>query len=91
VLRLHRLLYHSYNLVPNPIDRYSLGDRSKGLARDSDGGLTFYLQHDSPGEEKESNWLPAPEGPFNLFMRLYQPHQDVIAAKWEAPPMQKVG
>lgn len=64
-------MYSNYNLVPNPIDRYSLGDRSKGLKRDSDGGLSFYIQHESPGEEKDSNWLPAPEGPFNLFLRLY--------------------
>jgi hypothetical protein len=81
----------NYNLVPNPIDRYSLGDRTKGLKRDSDGGLTFYVQQDSPGEEKESNWLPAPEGPFFVILRMYQPHQEVIDAKWAAPPMEKVG
>jgi hypothetical protein len=84
-------MYANKNLVPNPIDRYSLGDRSKGLKRDSDGGLTFYIQHDSPGEEKESNWLPAPEGSFYLFMRMYQPHQEVIDATWAAPPVEKVG
>jgi hypothetical protein len=84
-------MYSNYNLVPNPIDRYSLGDRSKGLKRDSDGGLTIYIQHESPGEEKESNWLPAPEGVFNLYMRMYQPHQEVVDAKWAAPPVQKVG
>jgi len=84
-------MYANYNLVPNPIDRYSLGDRSKGLKRDSDGGLTIYIQHDSPGEEKESNWLPAPEGTFNLFMRMYQPRQEVLDAKWAAPPVEKVG
>jgi hypothetical protein len=84
-------MYSNYNLVPNPIDRYSLGDRSKDLKRDSDGGLTIYIQHDSPGEEKESNWLPAPEGTFNLFMRMYQPHQEVIDAKWVAPSVEKVG
>jgi hypothetical protein len=84
-------MYSNYNLVANPIDRYSLGDRSKGLKRDIDGGLTFYIQHESPGEEKEINWLPAPEGPFVLILRMYQPHQEVIDAKWEAPPLQNVG
>jgi hypothetical protein len=84
-------MYSNYNLVPNPIDRYSLGDRSKGLKRDSDGALTIYIQHDSPGEEKESNWLPAPEGAFYLLLRMYQPHQEVIDAKWAAPPVEKVG
>jgi len=78
------------NLVPNPIDRYALGDRSKDMKRDSDGGLNIYIQHGSPGEEKESNWLPAPGGPFYLVLRMYQPHQEVIDAKWEAPPVQKV-
>jgi hypothetical protein len=81
----------NYNLVPNPIDRYSLGDRTKGLKRDSDGGLTFYVQHESPGEDEESNWLPAPDGPFFVILRMYQPHQEVIDAKWAAPPAQKVG
>ena len=84
-------MYANMNLVPNAIDRYSLGDRTKGLKRDSDGGLTIYMQHDSPGEEKESNWLPAPEGTFNLFMRMYQPRQEVLDAKWVAPSVEKVG
>jgi hypothetical protein len=84
-------MYSDYNLVPNPIDRYSLGDRSRGLKRDSDGGLTIYVQHDSPGEEKESNWLPAPGGPFNFYMRMYQPRQEVLEATWAAPPVEKVG
>jgi hypothetical protein len=48
-------MYSNYNLVPNPIDRYSLGDRSEGLQRDPEGGLTFYFQHESPGAEKEPN------------------------------------
>ena len=79
------------NLVPNQIDRYALGDRSKDVKRDSDGGLNIYIQHGSPGEEKESNWLPAPEGPFYLVLRMYQPHQEVIDATWAAPRVEKVG
>jgi hypothetical protein len=81
----------NYNLVPNPIDRFSLGDRSKGLKRDSDGGLSIYIQHETPGEDKESNWLPAPESPFFVIMRMYQPRQEVLEATWAAPPVEKVG
>jgi hypothetical protein len=84
-------MYSNYNLVPNPIERYSLGDRSGGLRRDPEGGLAFYLQHESPGAEKEPNWLPAPEGPFFLILRMYQPHPEVVDAVWEAPPVRKVG
>ncbi len=60
-----------YNLVANPIDRYSLGDRS-GMKLDADGGLgTIHVQKDSPGPDKESNWLPAPDGQFFLILRTY--------------------
>ena len=57
-------------LVANPINRYALGDRSH-LAFDADGGLTLYIQSDSPGKDKESNWLPAPQNAgFKLALRL---------------------
>jgi hypothetical protein len=84
-------MYANKNLVPNQIDRYALGDRSKDVKRDSDGGLNIYIQNGSPGEEKESNWLPAPEGPFYLVLRMYQPRQEVIDATWAAPRVEKVG
>ena len=50
-------------LVDNPIQRYSIGDRTPGLKAGQDGSLEIYLQHDSPGPDKESNWLPTPKGP----------------------------
>jgi hypothetical protein len=53
-----------YYLVANPLDRYSIGDRTPGLRTSDDGSVTIYMQHDSPGPGKESNWLPAPAGPF---------------------------
>ena len=65
-----------YNLVANPINRYSVGDRN-GMKRDADGGVTIYVQN-SPGADKESNWLPAPEGPFFLFLRAYLPEDDIV-------------
>ena len=79
-----------YNLVANPINRYSLGDRS-GLKRDADGGLTIYLQKDSPGADKESNWLPAPDGPFFLFLRAYLPGDDIVNQTWQPPKITAVG
>ncbi|HSO22570.1 MAG TPA: DUF1214 domain-containing protein, partial [Chondromyces sp.] len=57
---------------------------------DADGGLTLYIQHDSPGADKESNWLPAPDGPFWSAMRLYWPKDAALNGQWQAPPMQRV-
>ena len=57
-------------MVENPIDRYSIGDRSN-LRYGKDGSLTIYIQHDSPAKSKASNWLPAPAGPFTLQFRMY--------------------
>ncbi len=84
-------MYANYNLVPNPHNRYSIGDRTKGVQRDAEGGLTIYIQHESPGKDKESNWLPAPQGEFFVVLRLYQPRAEVIEAIWEGPPLKKVG
>ena len=58
--------------VSNPIDRYALGS-SDDLKKNADGSFTLYLQRDNPGPDKESNWLPAPEGPFYLILRNYAP------------------
>jgi hypothetical protein len=57
------------------------------LKRDADGGLTLYVQHDSPGKDKESNWLPAPSGPFAAYMRLYWPKPEALDGKWKQPPL----
>lgn len=80
-----------HNLVANPINRYSLGDRSRNLKRDVDGGLTIYLQADSPGADKESNWLPAPRDEFNLTLRTYMPGPEIVEQSWEPPPIKKAG
>ena len=74
------------NLIPNPAGRYSVGDRTPGLARDPDGGLRIYLQPGSPGKEREPNWLPtSAEHPWFVILRMYRPHPAVIEAKWECP------
>ena len=55
-----------------------------------DGSLDLYFQNESPGKDKEANWLPAPEGPFNLCMRLYAPKAQVLTGKWNPPPVTNV-
>lgn len=78
-------------LVANPINRYLINSPMlPSLKRDADGGLTLYIQHDSPGKELESNWLPAPNGPFQVTMRLYLPEPEVLEHKWKLPPLERV-
>ncbi len=73
------------NLVANEINRYSIGDRTPGLVRDADGGLTIALQHERP-TDAEVNWLPAPEGAFWLILRAYQPGPSLLDGSWPLPP-----
>ncbi len=77
-------------LVPNAINRYALGDRSR-MKFGKDGSLTIYIQRDSPGKDKESNWLPSPkEGTFKLALRLYSPKEDVAKGTWKPPAVRQV-
>lgn len=74
-------------LVDNPIDRYSIGDRTPGLVHDEDGGLTLYVQHTRPnGPQQAANWLPAPDGPFSVIIRMYGPEASVLDGTWQLPP-----
>ena len=69
----------------NPINRYAIGDRDK-LSFNSDGSLDLYIQRETPGKDKESNWLPAPaSGPFTMNMRLYWPKSEVVYGSWMPP------
>jgi hypothetical protein len=76
--------------VANPIDRYAIGDRDK-LHPNADGSVDIYIQHDSPGNDKESNWLPAPKDNFNVILRVYWPKQEMLERRWTPPAIQKVG
>jgi hypothetical protein len=76
-------------LVENPIQRYSIGDRTQGLKRGADGSLEIYLQHDNPGPAKASNWLPAPAGPFFFVGRLYGPGPSALSEQWQLPALQE--
>ena len=77
-------------LVANPLNRYLLNSPMlPQFVKDADGGLTLYFQNESPGEDKEPNWLPAPKGPFLVFMRLYWPKEAALDGAWKQPPMKK--
>lgn len=77
-------------LVANPLKRYLINSAMlPGLKRDADGGITLYLQHDSPDKDAQSNWLPAPAGPFWATMRLYWPQPAALDGKWKAPPLER--
>ena len=79
------------NLIPNPAGRYSVGDRSPGLRRDPGGGVTVYLQPESPGPEREANWLPTSAShDWFVILRLYRPHPSVIQAAWRCPGISRV-
>ena len=63
--------------MDNPLNRYLIGTYTEGLKNNTDGSLDIYLQNASPGADKESNWLPTPEGAFSMFLRLYLPQPQV--------------
>lgn len=77
-------------LVENPLNRYLLNSTMlDDFVRDEDGGITLYVQNESPGKEKEPNWLPAPESPFSVIMRLYWPKEEALNGEWVNPPIVK--
>lgn len=71
--------------VRNPIDRYAIGDRTPGLQRNPDGSLDIWMSAETPGPARESNWLPAPPGPFHLFLRGYLPRLELIEGRATVP------
>ena len=74
----------------NPIKRYGIGNMAEKLEGNPDGSLTLYIQHDSPGKNKEMNWLPAPKEGFFLMMRMYQPEEKMYRGAYILPPLQEV-
>jgi hypothetical protein len=82
----------NYFFVNNPLNRYSISAR-QNLKSNPDGSTDLYLQKDSPGADKEANWLPAPSGDFVLMLRLYWPDESdpsIIDGSWKIPPVKKV-
>jgi hypothetical protein len=81
-----------YFFVDNPLNRYSISARQP-LKANADGSIDLLIQNESPGPDKESNWLPAPKGKFILMMRLYWPNESnpsIIDGSWVIPPVKKV-
>lgn len=74
--------------VPNSLNRFAVSSWMP-FKTNADGSLDLYFQNESPGKDKEANWLPAPKGPFNLCMRLYGPKSDALTGKWNPPPVVK--
>lgn len=78
-------------LVENPIDRYLINSTTRGLVPGEDGSLTIHIQHDRPETaEGQANWLPAPEGPIYLVMRIYWPEPEALDGTWEPPAVQRI-
>jgi hypothetical protein len=81
-----------FYLVRNPIARYSIGDRTRGLQTGDDGSLTIVLQHDEPDTPAgRANWLPTPAGPFRPVLRVYEPGEALFDGRYQLPPIVRVG
>jgi hypothetical protein len=81
-----------FHLVRNPIGRYSIGDRTRGLHTADDGSLTILLQREEPDTpEGRANWLPAPAGRFRPLLRVYEPGEALLDGRYQLPPVVRVG
>ncbi len=74
--------------VANSLNRFAVSSWMP-FQYSPDGSLDLYFQNESPGADKEANWLPAPRGSFNLCMRLYAPKSEALTGKWNPPPVMK--
>ena len=81
---------NTMGMIDNPLDRYLINSPMlPDLKLDDDGALTLYIQSESPGPDLESNWLPAPGGPFYMLLRLYWPEDVVLDGRWTPPSVEK--
>src|SRR5262249_12515391 len=72
--------------VANPLNRFAVSSWMP-FSYNADGSLDLYFQSESPGRDREVNWLPGPKGPFNLTMRIYAPKPDALTGRWNPPPV----
>ena len=85
-------VYDEYHFFfSNPLNRFSLGTKSKTLQYGADGSLTLYLGSKSPGKDKENNWIPTPKGIFSLLLRNYWPEKSILDGTAVPPDVEKVG
>ena len=90
-ISLYEFVTGGQYMVENPINRYSIGDRTQGMKRNADGSLDIWLQPTDPGPEKRANWLPTPEkNLFYLMARAYQPWPEVLDPSWILEPVQRI-
>jgi hypothetical protein len=83
-------LYNEKHLFnPNDLKRYSLGTKNTTLKRNADGSLTLYAGNKSPGQDRDSNWLPAPAGTFSLYIRAYWGKEPILNGSWKPPQIRK--
>ncbi len=79
-----------YDLAANAINRYSRGSPDAELKYGADGSLEILIQAEPPAEAQRTNWLPAPKGPFNLFLRAYLPDESLVRQTWVPPAVQRI-
>lgn len=90
-ISLYEFVTGGQYMVENPINRYSIGDRTKGMKFNADGSLDIWLQPDDPGPEKRANWLPTPaQNRFYLMARAYQPWPEVLDPSWILEPVEQI-
>ncbi|WPR75195.1 DUF1254 domain-containing protein [Algoriphagus sp. NG3] len=78
-------------MVENPINRYLINSTTEGLVKDKDGNFTIFIQHQAPEDKaQQANWLPAPNEPFYLALRIYGPEETALDGTWEPPVIEKV-
>ncbi|MFT3750005.1 MAG: DUF1214 domain-containing protein [Agriterribacter sp.] len=77
-------------LVDNPVNRYKISDKSPGFTVNADGSFTIYIQNEAPEGSKKANWLPAPKGDFNLFLRFYQPAKEILNETYPLPQVERI-
>jgi hypothetical protein len=75
---------------PNRLNRFSLGTKSKSMKPNPDGSLTLHFQNESPGADREMNWVPTPKDEFSLYIRTYWPKAEILDGSWKPPQVQPV-
>jgi hypothetical protein len=80
-----------YFLVENPINRFSIGDRTRGLIKNDDGSIDILIQREAPTGALAANWLPAAAGPMRMSLRAYLPRKELRDRSWRVPPVKRVG